>query len=124
MKGENQPETSSSSGDLVLLIPSDVMGRDDRELGGILVRSFAHTLTEVEPRPNTVIFLNAGVKLVVKGSPVLEDLCTLEKRGTKILACGTCLGHFELKERLAVGEISNMYAIAETLLRARKVISI
>ena len=111
-------------GNLVLLVPSDIVGRDDRELGEILIRSFAHTLAEVEPRPDTAIFLNTGVRLVVQGSPVLEDLLTLEQRGTKILACGTCLGHFELKERLAVGEISNMYTIAETLLRAQKVVSV
>ncbi len=110
---------------LVLTIPSQVMGRgDSEELGEILIRSFFHTLGEVEPLPDTVIFFNSGVKLVVEGSEVLEDLRGLQDQGVKILACGTCLGHYGLKEKVAIGEVSNMYAIAETLLRAEKVVSL
>jgi selenium metabolism protein YedF len=120
------PGTAAHSpmGPTVVLIPSDGMGRGDQELGGILVRSFLHTLNEVEPLPNTIIFLNAGVKLTVEGSPVLEDLEALGERGVALLACGTCLGHFGLKDKLAVGEISNMYSIAQTLLAAGNVVSI
>jgi selenium metabolism protein YedF len=116
--------TNSTPPPTVVLIPSDGMGRGDEELGGILMRSFLHTLHEVEPLPNTIIFINAGVKLTVEGSPVLEDLEALGERGVSILACGTCLGHFGLKDRLAVGEVSNMYSIAETLLAAGNVVSI
>jgi len=108
----------------VVLIASDGMGRGDQELGGILIRSFLHTLNEVEPLPGAIIFVNAGVKLTVEESAVLEDLEALGKRGVGILACGTCLGHFGLKDKLAVGEVSNMYSIAETLLAAGNVVSI
>jgi hypothetical protein len=55
---------------------------------------------------------------------VLEDLQALSRRGVEILACGTCLEYYGLKEQLAVGEISNMYTIAETILRAGKVIGL
>ena len=119
-----QPAAAPGSGPLVLTVPSDIMGRGDEELGGILVRAFFHTLGEVEPLPQTVIFFNGGVKLVVEGSPVLEDLQALEAQGIEILACGTCLGHYGLRERVAVGEVSNMYTIAETLLSAGKVVSL
>jgi len=112
------------AGPTVVLIPSDGMGRGDEELGGILIRAFLHTLNEVEPLPATMIFINTGVNLTVEGSPVLEDLQLLEQRGVEILACGTCLGHFDLKEKIAVGEISNMYTIAETLLGAGKVVAL
>ena len=74
--------------------------------------------------PDTIIFFNTGVKLVVEGSPVLEDLNSLQNQGVEILACGTCLGHFELKEKIAVGEVSNMYTIAETMLTAGKVVNL
>jgi sulfur relay (sulfurtransferase) complex TusBCD TusD component (DsrE family) len=60
----------------------------------------------------------------VKGSPVLEDLRTLANQGVQILACGTCLGYYGLKEKVAVGEVSNMYTIAETMLQAGKVVSL
>jgi len=116
--------TDSPMGPTVVIIPSDGIGRGDEELGGILIRSFLHTLNEVEPLPDTIIFLNAGVKLTVEGSPVLEDLEALGKRGVGILACGTCLGHFGLKDKLAVGEVSNMYSIAETLLAAGNVVAL
>jgi intracellular sulfur oxidation DsrE/DsrF family protein len=83
-----------------------------------------HTLSEVEPLPDTIIFLNSGVKLVAEGSPVVDDLRYLRGRGVEILACGTCLGHYELKDDVAVGEVSNMYTIAETLLGASRTISL
>ena len=119
-----EPVRERASGPIVVLIPDDGMGRGDQELGGILIRSFLHTLNEVEPLPDTIIFLNAGVKLTVEGSPVLEDLEALGKRGVGILACGTCLSHFGLKDKVVAGEVSNMYSIAETLLGASSVVSL
>jgi selenium metabolism protein YedF len=110
---------------LVLVIPSEFMGRGEHpELGRILIRGFFHTLGEVEPVPDAIIFFNSGVKLVAADSPVLEDLQALRERGVGILACGTCLGYYELKEKVAVGEVSNMYTIAETMLGAGKVVSL
>ncbi len=116
--------SQAPEGPLVVLVASDRLGRGDDELGGILMRSFLHTLNEVEPLPDTMIFLNAGVKLTVDDSLVLEDLRDLKGKGVEILACGTCLGHFGLKERIAVGQISNMYSIAEALLGAGKVVGL
>jgi len=124
---EVTPQTvgASTAGPLVLVIPGEFMGRGEHpELGQILMRGFFHTLGEVEPLPDTIIFFNSGVKLVVEGSPVVEDLQALRERGVEILACGTCLGYYELKEKVAVGEVSNMYTIAETMLRAGKVVSL
>jgi selenium metabolism protein YedF len=100
------------------------MGRGPAELGQILVRGFFHTLGEVEPLPQTAIFFNAGVKLACQGSPVLDDLRALEAGGLEILVCGTCLGYFELTDQLAAGQVSNMYDIAETMLRAGKVVNL
>ena len=118
------PISAPASGPLVLVIPSDTMGRGDDELGQILIRGFFHALGQTTPQPNTIIFFNSGVKLVVEGSPVLEDLQALCGQGIELLACGTCLGHYGLKDKVAVGEISNMYTIAETLLRAGKVVNL
>ena len=119
------PQMQPTGGPLVLVIPSEFMGRGEHEeLGQILIRGFLHTLNEVSPLPDVIIFFNSGVKLVVEGSPVLEDLRTLANQGVQILACGTCLGYYGLKEKVAVGEVSNMYTIAETLLQAGKVVSL
>ena len=112
----------AASGPLVLVVSEDVMGRGNAELGNILLRGFFHTLGEVEPLPQTAIFFNTGVKLTCEGSPVLDDLRALEARGIEILVCGTCLGYFELSEKLSVGQVSNMYDIAEAMLGAGKVV--
>lgn len=114
-----------SGGPLVLSVPSEFMGRGEHDqLGHILMRGFFHTLGEVEPVPDTIIFYNSGVKLVVEASPVVEDLQALVEAGAQILACGTCLGYYELEDKVVVGEISNMYTIAETMLRAGKKVSL
>jgi selenium metabolism protein YedF len=113
-----------ATGPLILVISSDSMGRGDAELGDILMRAFFHTLGEVEPLPQTIVLFNAGVKLACEGSPVLDDLRALEDSGVEMLVCGTCLGYFELNDELVAGQVSNMYDIAETMLRAGKVVNL
>jgi selenium metabolism protein YedF len=120
-----QSSAAAGAGPLVLVVSSEFMGRGEHaELGHVLVRGFFHTLGEVEPAPDTIIFFNSGVKLAAEGSPVIEDLQTLSAQGIEILSCGTCLGYYELTEKLAVGEVSNMYTIAETMLGAGKVVNL
>ena len=119
---EPEPHNMHKGGKLALLIASDTIGSGSDELGGILMRAFMYTFLEVEPRPETIIFMNNGVKLVISDSPVLEDLQTLTNEGVEILVCGTCLDYFGLTDRIAVGEISNAYTIAETLLRASRIV--
>ena len=61
---------------------------------------------------------NGGAFLSCEGSESLEDLKKLEERGVEILTCGTCLDFYGLKDRLAVGGVSNMYEIVEKQSRA------
>lgn len=132
VKGDAIPEATAllvgkaevASGATVLAVSSDVMGRGEVELGGILMRSFFHTLGEVEPLPQTIIFFNTGARLACAGSPVLDDLRAVEARGVEILVCGTCLSYFGIKERLGAGQVSNMYDIAEAMLGAGKVVNL
>lgn len=118
------PDSTVVAGPIVIVVSADTMGRGDDDLGQVLLRNYLHTLTEVVPKPDTLVFFNSGVKLAARESPALDDLQTLAGQGVQILLCGTCLNHFDLKEQAAVGEISNMYAISETLLRAGKVINL
>lgn len=117
-------DADTASRPLVVAVSSAQMGRGDDALGQVLIRSFLHALEEVKPLPDVLIFFNEGVKLAVEGSAVLEDLGRLESIGVRILLCGTCLGHFGLKEKVAAGEISNMYTIAETMLGAARVVNL
>jgi selenium metabolism protein YedF len=114
----------SPAGPRILVFSQDSMGRGDDELGRILIKSFFHTLAETKPVPDGMIFLNTGVKLVADGSEVIDDIRLLEKNGVRVLACGTCLDYFKLKDRLAAGTVSNMYEIKELMLTASSTVTV
>ena len=68
------------------------------------------------------MFYNSGAFLSCEGSQSLEDLKNLEAEGVNIMTCGTCLDFYGLKEKLAVGTVTNMYEIVETMEKADKII--
>lgn len=109
---------------VVLSISKNFMGDGSEELGKILIKGFIYTVSEYENLPKTIIFFNSGVKLTTEGSECIDDLKKLEEKGVKIVSCGTCLDYYGLKEKLLVGEVTNMYTIYETLYKSSKVISI
>jgi len=118
-------EGSKAIAGIVLLIGSDILGRgDDYQLGSLLMQSFLHTVGGLISRPETIILINSGVKLATEDSLVLGELRQMENQGIEILACGTCLSRFQLTDKAAVGQVSNMYVIADTLLKAEKTISL
>lgn len=108
----------------VITIQSEHMGRGDDKLGKVLIKSFIYTVRETKPYPNTILFFNSGVKLTVEGSEVLDDLKALEEAGVEIISCGTCLDYFNLKDKLEVGSISNMYTIYEKIRNSTNVVTI
>lgn len=109
---------------IAILITSRYFGQGDEELGRILMRSFLYTLTELNGRVNNIIFMNSGVFLSTEGSEVLEILQGLSQEGVEILSCGTCLDFYGLKDKLAVGEITNMYTATDILSRADRSITL
>ncbi len=108
----------------VLFVSTDQLGTGSSELGRLLMRNFIYTLTKRNEMPGTLVFMNSGVKLSIESSPALEELEELEKSGVKILVCGTCLDYYELKEQHRVGQVSNMYDIADLLMSSGQVITI
>ncbi len=107
---------------LVVQVTSDRMGTGDDALGQLLLRSFLKTQLQLEERPDTIVFYNAGVKLCCEGSNLLEDLRALEAAGVEIVACGTCLNYFGLAPKLAVGRGTDMLEIATLLAGAARVV--
>ena len=107
---------------VVLSISKNFMGDGSEELGKILIKGFIYTVSEYENLPKTIIFFNSGVKLTTEGSECIDDLKKLQAKGVKIVSCGTCLDYYGLKEKLLVGEVTNMYTIYETLYKSSKVI--
>ena len=107
----------------VVAVSSDKMGSGNDELGAVLMKSFFFAETQLDTLPDKILFYNGGAKLTVEGSDCLEDIRILEKEGVEILTCGTCLDFYGLKEKLAVGAVTNMYTIAEILQNAVSVVS-
>ena len=106
----------------IICFKSDRMGSGPQELGAMLIKAFINSINEIIPLPEYLVFYNTGIMLTVEGSPVVESLLALQNKGVKILICGTCANYFDKKEHLAIGEISNMLAIHETLSNASRVI--
>ena len=109
-------------GDLVVAVGSNRMGDGDEALGRTLMKGFLYAVSQLPTLPKTMLFYNTGAYLTCAGSDSLEDLKFMEAQGVEIRTCGTCLDYYKLKETLAVGSVTNMYAIVETLAAAGKVI--
>ena len=111
--------------DTVVFLGSNIIGRgEDRQLGGLLMQKYLHTLAGHRIKPEAILMMNDGVRLVGKDSPVLEELKQLGSQGIDILACGTCLERLGLIDKVGAGTVSNMYDIADAMLKAGKVISL
>ena len=120
--GANKPH--AYSGETAVVIGRNTMGAGTEELGKILIKGFIYSLSELETPPDHIIFFNSGAFLTSRDSNTIDDLKKLEAKGTKIQTCGTCINFYELGEKLAVGEVVNMYDITQVLISADKVINI
>jgi selenium metabolism protein YedF len=120
--GSEVPAAPLSAGPRVVQITAATMGTGDDELGALLMRSFLKTQSQLERRPDAILFYNDGVKLCCEGSVLLEDLRALEAAGIEIIACGTCLNFFELADQLRVGRVTDMLEIASRLADAGTIV--
>ncbi len=121
------PDSSATiwgTGKWVVFMGKDYIGEGDYELGSALVKMFFYTLSQADDVPESILFMNSGVKLPTLDEQVVSHLQALEDRGVKILVCGTCLDYYKLKGDLKLGEISNMYDITEKMFAASKVIAL
>lgn len=106
----------------VLLFTKHTLGQGDEELGTTLMKNFIFCVAESMQKPKAMYFINKGVFLTAETSACLDDLQRLAEAGVRIASCGICLNYYHLKETLGVGEITNMYAIAEGLLTEEAIV--
>ncbi len=109
------------SSEYIVVISSDHMGTGDETFSKNLLEGFIYALTEQDVAPKYVVFYNMGVTLPSINEKVIGDLKALEERGTQVLSCGLCLGQYDMKEKLQVGEITNMYRICELMIQYKVV---
>jgi len=108
----------------VVIINNETMGHGDKKLGLQLMGSYLKKVWASDHKPHTIVFYNSGVKLLARGSSVIDVLDGLEKAGVELLACGTCLDFYNLEDYLLVGQRSNMEEIVGLMSGSNKVITI
>ncbi len=119
-KKRTQPDENAKK--VVVYINSHLLGGGDETLGSFLMKAFLKTLLDLETQPSRLILVNSGVQLAAKDSKVLETLQMLTAKGVEIVCCGTCIDFYELKSKMKIGMISNMYDIIQSMLEADRVI--
>ena len=119
---EKATQTDQKAKKVVVYINSQLLGDGDEALGSFLMKAFLKTLLDLETQPSRLILVNSGVQLASEDSKVLETLQLLSKKGVEIVSCGTCIDFYELKGKVRVGVISNMYDIIQSMLGADRVI--
>ena len=107
---------------MLIVLSGNQMGTGDAKLGTSLMKAFVFALTKQDHLPDTILCYNTGAYLTCEGADTLEDLKLLESEGVTILTCGTCLDFYGLKEKLAVGEVTNMYDIVQRMEHAAQII--
>ncbi|MFH1680467.1 MAG: DsrE family protein [Candidatus Eisenbacteria bacterium] len=109
---------------ILVQITGEGMGRGDPELQRKLIKTYLTLIDQNDMLPGAISFFTEGVKLVVKGSPVIGVLRSLESKGVHIVLCKTCLDHYGLTDEVEVGTIGGMTDILAAQWKAGKVINI
>ena len=113
--------------DTVILVTRPGLGSTgpaDAEFGAEMLDKFFHTLERQPQKPKAICFYTEGVKAVVQGSPFEVGLRLLAGLGVRLLVCGSCVQHYGLEEKLAVGEVGGIPDIVKLMSEASKVITV
>ena len=97
-----------------IVISSDVMGKEE-DIGKVVIRNFFETIKSTKETPHTIFFLNAGVKLTTLDEEIAGILKGIESMGTEIYSCGTCLKHYNLEDKIKVGNRGASTQVVEAL---------
>jgi len=112
---------------LVLLVTREGLGHvdpTDKPFGLEMFDRLVHAWESQPVKPQAICFYTEGVKLVCSGSPALLGLKVLHSQGVRLISCRTCLEHFGLTSRVAVGEVGGMNDIVGLLVEADSVVTV
>lgn len=118
------PAPEAARQQVTVFVGSRALGQGSPELGDILIKGLVYAMAQAEEPPHRIVFFNDGAALTCEGSPLVDDVRELERRGCEVLTCGTCLDFHDLRDRLAVGGVTNLYAISEFTLGPDKVVTL
>lgn len=94
-----------------IVVNRNGMGEAHSDLSQKLITNYFSIMLEEMAIPAYLCFYAEGVKLTIDGSPILEYLKELEKRGVNILICKTCLVYYDAVDRVKAGCVATMYDI-------------
>lgn len=100
------------------------MGQSDTALTHKLAANYFRLLGQNDLLPTSICFYADGVKLLVKGSPVIAHLQTLQNKGVVLLACKTCLDFHGLLDQVVIGDVGSMEDIIDAQWNVERVITL
>lgn len=109
---------------MFFVVNSDSMGEGNDPLGKVLIGAFLKKLWARPEKPSTVIFYNSGVLLLDKQAGFMDVLVGLEEAGVELLACGTCLDDYKMRDKIVAGRVSSMEEIVNLMMSDEKVVTI
>ena len=97
---------------------------DDPAFGLEMLDKFFHALEGQAGRPKAICFYTEGVRVLAPGSDLELALKLLERLGIELVACGTCLEHYGIGDRIVAGRVGTMADIVALMSEAEQVITI
>jgi len=98
-----------------VIVSQNGMGSGDVRLGLLLLRRYLRNDLEKDDRAQRYVFYNGGVQAALLDDEIRGYLQELEKRGSLVLLCGTCIEHYCLTERLNVGRNACLGDVRESM---------
>jgi sulfur relay (sulfurtransferase) complex TusBCD TusD component (DsrE family) len=106
----------------VLVFSANGMGDAQDELRLKLAKIFLGLMASSGMAGGKICFYTEGVKLACEGSPVLDELASLQRSGVELVLCKTCLDYYGLTDKARVGVVGGMPDIIAAMSAAQKVI--
>ena len=107
-----------------IILNSEYMGAGDDALGALLIPKFLAQLGAASSKPDNIVLYNSAVKLLVSAAAASEPLASLFDAGVDVVACGTCINHFEIGDKIVTGRVSGMQEIVEIINASDTVVTI
>jgi len=110
---------------IVFIFKNNGMGTtSEQPLMDKLTKTFLGLTQQNSTLPRAICFYTEGVKLACEGSPVLDELRSLEAMGVRIILCQTCLDYFGLMGKVQLGIVGGMGDIITAMSQADSVVTV
>ena len=97
----------------IILVSSNQLGKGEESLGESVLETFFTLLKQRESLPHAIFLMNTGVFTATENSLASVHLGELESKGVQVYACRTCVEHYEVSDKLSVGQIKGMDLFVE-----------